>query len=131
MAKLNGTSGVVKTGVNAVGEINNWTMNDTVNKVTGRAFQETVEKAAAGARTVTGSIKGFFDPTDTNGQAIIVTGAVLALALYPSGDASGDQFYDLTEVLIDSVSLDVQNDQYVSFDASFHSNVAPTLTAVP
>lgn len=131
MAKLNGTGGVVKTGVNVVAEINNWSMTDSVNKVTGRAFQETVEKADAGARTVTGSVKGFFDPTDTNGQATIVAGAKLALALYPAGDTSGDQFYDLTEVLIESVAIDVQNDQYVSFDASFHSNVVPTLTAVP
>jgi len=131
MAKLNGTGGVVKTGANVVAEINQWSMNDSVNKVTGRAFQETVETAAAGARTVTGSIKGFWDPTDTNGQVTIVAGATLALALYPSGDASGDRFYDMTEVLIESVAIDTQNDQYVSFDASFHSNVAPVLTVTP
>jgi len=131
MAKLNGTSGVVKTGANAVAEINNWSMTDSVNKVTGRAFQEVVEKADAGARSATGSVKGFFDPTDTNGQVLLVAGAKVALQLHPSGDASGDSFYDLTEVLIESISIDVQNDQYVSFDASFHSNVEPVLTTVP
>lgn len=129
--KLNGTDGVVKIGVNVVANLNQWDMSDSVNKVTGRAFTETVETAAAGARTITGSVKGFLDLTDTNGQMVIIAGATLALALYPSGDTSGDSYYDMTEVLIESVSFTTQNDQYVSFDASFHSNVVPTLETVP
>lgn len=129
--KFNGTGGVVKTGSNVVAEINTWSYNDSVNKVTGRAFQEQVESAAAGARTVTGNIKGYFDPTDTNGQSLLVTGAIIAIELFISGDATGDHFFDIPEALIETVTIDVQNDQYVTFDAAFHANVAPTLTAVP
>jgi hypothetical protein len=131
MAKLNGTGGVVKTGAVVIAELNNWGINDSVNKVTGRAFGEDVETAAAGARTITGTLKGFFAPGDSAGQALIVAGATLALELYPAGDTTGDNLYTISAALIDSVALDVQNDQYVSFDASFHANVVPVLSAVP
>lgn len=125
MAKENGTGGRVKIGANAVAEINNWSLNDQVNKVTGRAFGESVETAAAGARTVTGTFKGFYDPTDTNGQVALAVGATVALELYTDGEATGDHFLAISEALIESQSIDTQNDQYVTVDISFHANVVP------
>lgn len=128
--KLNGTDGIVKTGANTILNLNNWSYSDSVNKVTGRAFGDTLEQAEGGARTVTGSLSGFFDPADTNGQATLVVGASVALSLYPSGEASGDVYYDITSALIDTVSIDTTNDEYVTFSATFHANAAPTLETV-
>ena len=130
MAKLNGTDGIVKTGANTVANLNNWSLSDSVNKVTGRAFGDTLETAEAGARTITGSLSGFLDPSDTNGQVTLVTGASVALSLYPSGEASGDTYYDITSALIDSISFDASNDEYVTFSATFHANAAYTIETV-
>lgn len=124
--KLNGTDGLVKVGLVTVANLNKWDMTDQVNKVTGRAFGETVEKAEAGARSVTGTLSGFYDPADTNGQAVIVSGAKVALNLYPSGSSAGAKYKSISEALIDNVQIGSENDQYVSFTASFHANEVPS-----
>lgn len=130
MAKYNGTNGAVKIGANAVGEINQWEFSTAVNKVTGRAFGAAVETAVAGVKTCTGSISGFYDPNDTNGQAAIVAGATVALDLYMDGTASTDDYHEFTAVLIDNITVSTNNDEYVTFNATFHANALPTFEQV-
>lgn len=131
MARQNGTGGVVKIGANIVANINMWSTNDQVNKVTGRAFGETVETAQAGARTVTISVKGFYDPEDVDGQNILAVGNIVALELYTDGQATGDHFLEVSEALVESSAIEVQNDQYVSLDISLHANVLPIPRTAP
>lgn len=128
--KLNGTDGKVKIGVNTVAELNEWTLDDEVNPVTGRAFGETLEQSDGGTRKIGGTLKGFFDPTDTNGQVVIVSGAKVALDLYPSGDDSGDEYRAIAIAHINKVSIGASNDNYVSFEASFQANTVPTVETV-
>lgn len=130
MAKYNGTNGLVKISATTVAELNSWEFTDSINKITGRAFGATLDVAAAGVRTVTGSLSGFYDPNDTGGQDAIVTGATVALNLYMDGSSSGDDYHEFTAVLIESVQIQTQNDQYVTFTANFHANALPTLETV-
>ena len=130
MSRQNGTGGVVKIGSNVVANINMWSLNDQINKVTGRAFGETLEKAEAGARTVTLNIKGFYDPDDTNGQVVMAVGSKVAIELFTDGEATGDHFLSIAEALVESRGLETQNDQYVSVDVALHANAEPVPSTV-
>lgn len=131
MSRQNGTGGVVKLGANVIANINMWSINDQVNKVTGRAFGEQVETAQAGARTVTISVKGFYDPADVDGQVVLEVGNIVSLELYTDGQDTGDHFLAVAEALVESRALEVQNDQYVSVDIALHSNVLPVESTAP
>lgn len=128
--KLNGTDGKVKIGENTVAELNEWTMDDEVNPITGRSFGETLEQSDGGVRKITGTLKGYLDTTDVDAQGVIVAGAKLALDLFPSGDEAGDNFYQIAEVHIQKVGIGTSNDNYVSFDASFQVNTVPVFQTV-
>ena len=130
MAKYNGTNGAVKIGATSVGEINKWEFSREVSPVMGRAFGATIETAAAGVAKCTGTISGFYDPNDSGGQDAIVAGATVALDLYLDGTASSDDYHQFTAVLITNTSVSVENDNYVTFTASFHANALPTLEQV-
>jgi len=130
MAKYNGTNGAVKIGANAIGEINKWEFTDTVAETKGRAFGATIETSVAGVRSITGSISGFYDPNDTNGQAAVVTGATIALDLYMDGTASADDYHEFTAVLITSTTKGAENDALVSFSANFTAQALPTFEQV-
>lgn len=126
MAKLNGTDGKVKVGTVTVAELNEWSLDDEINPVTGRAFGETLEQSSGGTRKVTGSLKGFYDDTDATGQGVLVAGALVELNLYPSGDSSGDKYKGIAEAHIQKVSIGASNDNFVPFECTFQANTVPT-----
>lgn len=128
-----GTNGKVKTGStggNTVAELNEWNYQKETTPITGQSFGDDLEKAEAGIRKITGNLTGFYDPSDTDGQATLVDGAKVRLDLYPDGDGSGDTYESFSEVFISNVSVGARVGEYVSFSASWQANALPTVEVV-
>ncbi len=92
MATHCGKDGTVKIGTNVIAEVRDFTI-----EVTADTADDTSQSNTLGWKTFkhtwkswTASINCFYDPSDADGQNVLVEGASVAVNLYPEGDASGD-----------------------------------------
>jgi hypothetical protein len=94
MAQKHGKSGVVKFGVNTVGEVKSWSVSQSAE--TYQTLEPTLGAPApaltyeAGASSWTASIECLWDPGTDAGQAAGTIGSTLSVFLYPEGETAGD-----------------------------------------
>lgn len=131
MATHHGKNGVVKSGSNAVAEIQEWSVEETAKTADDTAMNDTWETHIAG-QTINswdGNLTCSWDETDTNGQQTLTVGASVVLNLYPEGTGAGAT-YKTGTATITKVGLDVKRDGVVKRSFSFQGNGALSETTV-
>jgi len=108
---------------NEIDEINNASMKHSGNLVELSHFGDTYKTRGAGLKDVTYSLKGFWDPADTNGQVVLrsafIAGSDLWLTILPDGSTGWKQ-----QVLVDSFDISAAVDGYAEFSAELAGNGA-------
>jgi len=75
-----------------VGEVKEWSFEETVEVLDASAIGDCTKKFDAGAKQTTGNITVWWDPADIP-QGNFVVGNTIALVFYPGGNAVGKTFY--------------------------------------
>ena len=91
MANHKGSEGAVYVGANAIAEITDWTMEETMRPIDDSELGDTADTHQAGPTDAGGTVVCWWDETDTNGQEALTIGASVTLNLYPVGNTSGDR----------------------------------------
>ncbi len=99
MAITKGRAGTVKVAAAAVAEIRDWSLSESAATNDDTTINDTAKKVSAGLTSWSGSVKCFWDPTDTTGQETLAVGASVTLNLYPGGDAVGQIEYGGTAII--------------------------------
>ena len=81
MATQVGTSGVVKSGANAIGEITAFTLNQTMDTVEDTALTDSMKSYKVLRGDATATVECHFDNDDT-AQELLVVGNTATLELY-------------------------------------------------
>lgn len=99
MATTHGNDGKVYIGANQVAEINDWSLDQSIDTVDASAMGGTWKKNLTGLKDGSATINCWWDETDTNGQEAMTIGTSVTLNLYPEGNAAGDTYYIVTGVV--------------------------------
>tara|TARA_R110000803_G_scaffold69884_3_gene132495 strand:- start:629 stop:1024 length:396 start_codon:yes stop_codon:yes gene_type:complete len=130
MAKLNGTGGSLDINSNTIDEVEEWSISESAEVVSGAAKGDATVIGEAGIVTRTASVTCFLDPSDTLGQGSITIGAtVVLLEFYVNGIASGDDYYTCATAVITSVER-TSPMGLAKFVIGIHLNAALVETAV-
>lgn len=127
-----GNEGLVRSGSNAVAEIDNWNFNENVSPVDDSAMGDAWKThiPGSGMRGWQGSIECHWDETDTNGQQTLVAGASVTLSLCPEGYTTGDKYWTGLAT-VQERGLNVQKDgSTIRASFNFLGNGALTETTV-
>jgi hypothetical protein len=119
MTTYRGNAGVLKLATSAVAELTGFTIQTTIGMLDDTAQGDTARTHMDdGLPDFSGSMRGHYYPGDTNGQAVVVEGAELALEASPIG--TGDGLVRLTgNVIITGMTITSDNGQIVGFEANF------------
>ena len=121
MATKIGTNALVKVGAATVADLANWSFTDTREAIKAPVFGETFNKVhGMGTRNVTGSISGYLNIADSNGQEIIKKA-------YQDGTAITDFYlyiddsiyYTGSEVYITSCNVSAAVNEVLPIEFSF------------
>jgi|TARA_R110000744_G_scaffold31019_6_gene73204 hypothetical protein len=99
MAITRGKDGVVKVGTSTIAEVVDWGLDQTADTIETTSLTATARTYLPGKTSATGTITCNWDETDTAGQGAMTGGAIIALKLYPEGDASGDTYYSFSCII--------------------------------
>ena len=110
MAVIHGKTGVVKVAADggspaAVGEITNWSFEDTADAIDVSVLGSTSRKYVSGITSASGEISAYFDSTDAQ-QALLDAGAAVEIEIHPSGEGAGTKYYTFTNPIITGASFD-------------------------
>lgn len=132
MAVHSGLEGIVRVGGTpaTVAELTEWTL-ETSGETTDSTSINTAT-ANGGWRTHvatlkgwSGSVKCFWDETDTNGQQTIDAGLSVDFKFYPEGNTTGDVFFSGTGI-VTAVNRSAKVDGLVEVEFSFTGTGALT-----
>jgi len=121
MATLSGTNASCKLGTTLVADLASWTLNDTKDALKAPIFGDTFNKVhGMGTRNVAGTVSGYLNVTDTNGQEAL-------LSAYEDGTAVTDfrLYIDATvhflgtEVYITSYNTSAAQNEIIPVEFSF------------
>lgn len=91
MATHHGKNGSVSVGANAVAEVTNFSIEETVGTSEDTAMGDTAQSHKTNIPTWSASVTAHYDPADTTGQNALTIGASVTLNLYPEdGNSSGE-----------------------------------------
>ena len=122
MPNHHGTEGLVKVGTNTVGEVTGFNFTLTAEYAEDTTLADTAKTYNVAAITAwSGSVSGFWDETDTTGQVAFVTGANVALKLYPEGNTTGDVYY-YGDVLVTEITRTVARGAVTEISFNFVGN---------
>ncbi len=125
MTTYRGNSGVAKIGANAIAELTRFAVTETGGTAEDTALGDTARTYKPdGLSTWTATVNGHWFPGDTNGQALIVIGAELALEFGMAGTATGLPKLSGTGIVTQVQHGELQNGQIVPFSASFQGSGA-------
>lgn len=96
---LAGSEGVVKNGANAIAEVRGWSIEQQADTVEDTVLGDTSKTFQSSLKSWSGSLSGFWDETDTNGQVAMTIGASITLNLYPEGATTGDSYFTGTAII--------------------------------
>ena len=116
MACYTGKDGVVKVGSDAVGEVTNYSLEVTAETIECTAMQQDYRTYKPTFINWSGSVDVNWDPDDA-GQNALAVGSVVALTLYPEGDAVGDTEYG-GQAIVTGFS------RSAAFDGKVEANIA-------
>lgn len=126
MATTHGKNGKVKLSTsNLVGELTRWRVTKTVATSDSTAQGDSWQTHNTGIPAWSAEIEGWYDPTDSNGQATITVGASLDCDFYHDGDSSGKTYESGTATVTD-VTIESAMDGTNKFSATLQGNGALT-----
>lgn len=123
MAKVKGSAGVVKVGINTVAGVRGFTLEETMEPIRDDDLNTEEVTYESGDITRSGTVQCFWDKADTTGQEALVIGASVSLVLEPEG--SGGRTQSMT-ALITSVSQANEKQNMVTKEIGF--TVSGTVT---
>lgn len=134
MSTQRGCFGKVRSGPTGgasgvVGEVRNWSFEESAERIDVSAMGDCTKKFISGAKQTTGTVQVWYDQGDTR-QADFVVGSQIALELYPGGTGSGKKYFKGI-ANIDSVARSGSTEGAVESTFGWSVNGALTATAVP
>ena len=128
MATFKGSDGVVKAGSNAIGEIKNFTVEESADVLEDTSMGDTAKTYKSSLTSFTASVEGLFDDTDT-AQTAMTIGSELTFTFLPEGDTTGD--YSLSgSGIITGISRSQAHDGLVEISFSVQGSGALTIGTV-
>jgi len=124
MATFSGSGGTVLVGSDAIGEIKNYTIDETMDTLEETSMGDTSRTYKASLKTFSGSCDVMFDDTDTAQQAMTV-GSEVTMSFQMEGNTTGDHKLSGT-VLITGRSISASFDGLVEASLSFQGTGALT-----
>lgn len=121
MSTFIGKNGVLRIGANAIAEIVDFEIEESVDLVEDTALADkskTYKSADDLVRGWTGKLTAHWDDTDTNGQEAAVIAALIAIEAYPEGTAVGASKLSGSAV-VDNVAIGVAPNAIVSRTITF------------
>ena len=128
MACYVGKDGVLKIGAVAVGEITNFSVDETAEIIDCTAMGDVYRDKIASYKNWTAGAEVHWDPDD-GGQTAVIVGTEVVLNLYPEGDVSGDVELSGTAI-VTGKSITTAYDGLVSASFTFEGKGALTEAAV-
>lgn len=125
MTTYTGDSGIVRIGTNTVAEVVSFTINENADRIEDTALGDSNRTYKAGLEEVSGTIECHWDPSDTNGQGAMTSGAEVSLTLWPQGSGSGNAEWTVTATIL-SIVTEVRFNEIIS--ATYEWGAAGTLT---
>jgi predicted secreted protein len=89
MACFVGKDGVLKVGTETIGEVTNFSVEETAETIDCTAMGDVYRDFVASYKNWTASAEVHWDPADT-GQIAVAVGTEVVLSLYPEGAETGD-----------------------------------------
>lgn len=120
MATFTGSIGSVTVGGVVIGELTNFSINQSAETVDDTAKGDTWRSKKATFKTWSGSLTFRWDPSDS-GQGAVVAGADLALVAYPTTNASGEKYYS-GNAIITEIELSSELEALIETTVSFEGN---------
>lgn len=119
MARYRGQDAVLKNGATAItGEVDSWSIETAAEVIQEPALSDAWVPAVAGRKSWRGQVTVFYDSETAASAALLVEGATISGAFYPSGEVAARQ--ELTgDFVIESVSLEVPNNAFVKAKVAF------------
>jgi hypothetical protein len=128
MATFKGKDGVVKVGSNAIGEIRNFSVEETADTIEDTSMGDTARTYVDSLTQFTASIDALFDDTDT-AQTALTIGSTATFSFLPEGDSSGK--YSLSgSGIVTSISRSQSYDGLVEISFSLQGSGALTIGTV-
>lgn len=128
MATFKGSDGVVKAGSNAIGEIKNFTVEESADVLEDTSMGDTAKTYKSSLTSFTASVEGLFDDTDT-AQTAMTIGSELTFTFLPEGDTTGD--YSLSgSGIVTGISRSQAHDGLVEISFSVQGSGALTIGTV-
>ncbi len=132
MAGIHGKNGKMTIGVapGIVAGVTNWSQSVKGDTVEVGAMNEGDDKTyVAGRRETTYDVQFNYDPTDNDGQQVLVVGATVTFKLYPEGDTAAKRYVS-GSAIVESFSLTGPLDGKITGQATLRQNGAATWSAV-
>lgn len=122
MARYKGHDGAVQIGAAAVGEIESFDVELSVNELDANVMGTGWTDVCDGLKSASGSIAVLTDPADP-GQALLIEGSTVDLTLFPTGMTTG--LMTLTgNAMISSVGISTSVGDLVKTSYSFRNKGA-------
>lgn len=136
MAVHTGLEGLVRVGgtPTTVAELSEWTLETSGETTDSTSINTATSNGGWRTHVPTlkswsGSVKCFWDETDTNGQQTIDAGASVDFKFYPEGNTTGDVFFSGTGI-VTAVNRSAKLDGLVEVEFSFTGTGALTEATV-
>jgi predicted secreted protein len=128
MATFKGKDGVVKVGSNAIGEIRNFSVEETADTIEDTSMGDTARTYKDSLTQFTASIDALFDDGDT-AQTALTIGSSATFSFLPEGDSSGK--YSLSgSGIVTGISRSQSYDGLVEISFSLQGSGALTIGTV-
>ena len=125
MAKVKGSSGVVKVGANTVAGVRSFTLDESMTPIDDSDLNTDELTYQSGDITRTAAVECFWDKADSTGQETLVIGASVTLVLEPEGSGAGRRTQTMT-ALVTGVSQANEKGNMVTKNVTFQ--VSGTVT---
>ena len=119
MARYRGQDAVLKNGATAItGEVESWSIETSAELIQEPALSDAWVPAVAGRKSWRGNGVVFYDSENANSSPLLVEGATISGAFYPSGEVVPRE--ELTgDFVIETVSIEVPNSGFVKASVAF------------
>lgn len=125
-----GEDGEITVDGNAIAQIENFTYVEEGDRIRTDYMGATAIVELAGKPRVNGSIRCWYDPADTNGQAALVQGATVALVLYPLGNSAGNPVFTIAEADVTSLQLETPVNGGISVEFQYSATAKAVRSTV-
>jgi len=127
MATYSGKSGAVYVGASAIGEIRDWSVEQTQNRVDSTVMGDSWMSGKTTQKSWTASFNMYYDPAETD--VALVDGTEITLNLYPEGNTSTLKYYS-GAAHITSISTSASFDGMIEASISVEGNGALSIETV-